>query len=45
MPNTLVSPHIAGVTIDAKAAVSVCAATLAADWLDGRKPDPYYLVR
>ncbi len=45
LPNTLVSPHIAGVTIDAKAAVSVCAATLAADWLDGRKPDPYYLVR
>lgn len=45
LPNTLVSPHVAGVTLDAKRAVSVMAARNVLDALDGKPLEARFLAR
>jgi D-3-phosphoglycerate dehydrogenase len=45
LPNTLVSPHVAGVTLDAKRAVSVMAAQNVLAVLDGKTLEPRFLAR
>ncbi len=45
LPNTLVSPHVAGVTVDAKRAVSVMSARNVLDALDGKALEPRFLAR
>ncbi len=45
LPNTLVSPHVAGVTVDAKRAVSVMAARNVLDALDGKVLEARFLAR
>jgi D-3-phosphoglycerate dehydrogenase len=45
LPNTLVTPHVAGVTLDAKRAMSVMAAQNVLDVLDGKTLEPRLLAR
>lgn len=45
LSNTLVTPHVAGVTLDAKCAVSIMSAENVLAALDGRTLDPRFLAR
>lgn len=45
LPNTIVTPHVAGVTLDARRAMSVCAAENVLKTLRGEELSPRYLAR